>query len=301
MTDRSAADASGAPTQHIAAGIGFRLAATVCLASMFAMVKWVSLHGVPVFETLFFRNAFAFLPLGFYVVRSGGPSILRTSRPLGHMTRAAIGLTGMVGGFLAVSHLPLTEATALQFSSPLFMTALSALILHEQVGRHRWTAVAIGFVGVLIMVRPDPTHMASIGTVFGLVSAVGAAGAMIAIRQISRTEPGPRIVFYFTLAGTIVGLASAPFGWVMPDALTLAVLITAGVVGGVGQLLLTQSLRLAPVAAVAPFDYAQLLWAGLIAFAVWGEIPRPAMLTGASVVAASGLYIVYRETRCRAA
>jgi drug/metabolite transporter (DMT)-like permease len=195
--------------------------------------------------------------------------------------------------------MPLTEATALSFSAPLFMTALSALILHEKVGRHRWAAVAVGFVGVLIMIRPDPAHMATIGAIYALVGALGSAGAMIAIRQISQTEPGPRIVFYFTLAGAVVGLASLPFGWVMPDPLTLTLLILAGVVGGVGQLLLTQAIRLAPVGAVAPFDYTQLVWASLIAYAAWGETPRPATLIGAAVVAASGLYIVYRETRIR--
>ncbi len=295
MPQASAAD--GAPIQRIGAGIAFRVGAMVCMAGLFAIVKWASLKGVPVFEILFFRNAFAFIPLGIYIARTTGPSILRTTRPGAHMTRAAVGLTGMIGGFVAVAHLPLTEATALSFSAPLFMTAMSAVILHEHVGRHRWAAVGVGFLGVLIMVRPDPTHMVSIGTIFGLIGAVGSAGAMIAIRQIGRTEPGPRIVFYFTLAGALVGLASLPFGWVMPDPLTLALLVCAGLLGGVGQLLLTQALRVAPVAAVAPFDYTQLVWAGLIAFLVWGEIPRPAMLAGAAVVAASGLYIVYRETR----
>lgn len=300
MTEPAADLTHPAPAQHIGAGIAFRIGAMVCMAGLFAMVKWASLHGVPVFETLFFRNAFAFVPLGIYIARTSGPSILRTTRPGGHLMRAAIGLTGMIGGFMAVAHLPLTEATALSFSAPLFMTAMSAVILKEHVGKHRWGAVAVGFVGVLIMVRPDPTHMVSIGTIFALIGAVGSAGAMTAIREIGRTEPGPRIVFYFTLAGAVVGLASLPFGWVMPDPLTLVLLIAAGLLGGVGQLLLTQALRLAPVAAVAPFDYTQLLWASIIAFLVWGETPRPAMLAGAAVVAASGLYIVYRETRRRA-
>ncbi|WP_374572700.1 DMT family transporter [Phenylobacterium sp.] len=301
MTDQLTADAAGAPTQHVGAGILSRVAAMVCMATMFALVKWVSLRGVPVFETLFFRSVFGFLPLAVYIVRAGGMSVMRTTRPVGHLVRAAIGLLGVVGGYMAVAHLPLTEATALQFSAPLFMTALSALILREHVGRHRWAAVAIGFIGVMIMVRPEPTHMANIGTAFALIGAVGSAGAMIAIRQISRTEPGPRIVFYFTVTGMVVGLASAPFGWVKPDPLTLAALVGAGLAGAFGQLLLTQALRLAPVAVVAPFDYTQLLWAGLIAFFAWGEVPRPAMLAGAAVVAASGLYIVYREARLRAA
>lgn len=289
--------APAAPRQNIAAGVMFRMAAMVCMAGLYAIVKFASSRGVPVFEVVFFRNAFAFLPLGVYIARTTGPSVLWTTRPLGHLARAAVGLTGMAGSFIAVAHMPLTEATALSFSAPLFMTALSALILHEKVGRHRWAAVGVGFVGVLIMIRPDPAHMATIGAIFALIGALGSAGAMIAIRQISQTEPGPRIVFYFTLAGAVVGLASLPFGWIMPDALTLALLVGAGVIGGVGQLLLTQAIRLAPVGAVAPFDYTQLVWASLIAYLAWGELPRPATLVGAAVVAASGIYIVYRETR----
>lgn len=296
MPPPSALPTLAAPVQRIGAGIAFRMGAVACMAAMFAIVKWTSLRGVPVFEVVFFRNAFAFLPLAFYIWRTTGFSVLRTTRPGAHMTRAAIGLVGMTGGFMAVSYLPLTEATALSFSAPLFMTAMSAVILHEPVGRHRWAAVAVGFVGVMIMVRPDPTQMASIGAIFALVGAVGSAGAMTAIREIGKTEPGPRIVFYFTLAGTLAGLASLPFGWVIPDGLTLALLVAAGLLGGVGQLLLTEALRLAPVAVVAPFDYTQLVWASLIAFFVWGEVPRPSILLGAAIVAASGLYIVYRET-----
>lgn len=288
--------------QRIGLGIILRVAAMACMATLFAGVKWAAGQGVPVLEIVFFRNAFAFIPIALYILPTTGWRVLRTRRPLGHLARSAVGLAGMFCGFTAASLLPLTEATALQFAAPLFMTALSALILKEHVGRHRWAAVAVGFVGVLIMIRPDPASMAQLGALFGIAGALGAAGAMIAVREIGKTEPGPTIVFYFTLAGTLAGLASAPFGWVMPDALTLAVLIGVGLLGGVGQLLLTQALKVAPVAAVAPFDYTQLIWASLLGFLVWGELPRPVTLAGAVIVAGSGVYILYRETvRMRAA
>lgn len=300
MTAPPASPSSASPIERPAAraglGIMLRVAAMACLAGLFALVKIASERGVPLFEVLFFRNAFAFVPLALYIQRTSGFGVLRTTRPGAHITRAMIGLTGMIGGFMAVSHLPLTEATALSFSAPLFMTALSAPLLKEPVGRHRWAAVAVGFIGVLIMIRPDPAHMASIGVVFALIGAVGSAGAMITIRQISATEPGPRIVFYFTLAGALAGLCSLPFGWVMPDAQTFALLVVMGLLGGVGQMLLTEAIRVAPVSVVAPFDYTQLVWASLIAFFVWDELPRPFTLVGAGVVAASGLYILYRET-----
>lgn len=278
-------------------GIALRVAAMACMATLAALVKWCSGKGVPVLEVVFFRNAFAFIPVILYIARTQRFSVLKTRRPLGHLMRATVGLTGMVCGFMAVARLPLTQSTAIAFSSPLFMTALSALVLKEPVGVHRWAAVAVGFLGVLIMVHPDPAHMAVAGTILAIVGALGAAGAMITIREISRTEPGPTIVFYFTLAGAALGLASAPFGWVMPDTQTLLLLMGSGLIGGVGQLLLTESLRNAPVAVVAPFDYSQLVWASLIGFFVWSETPRLTTLVGAVVVAGSGVYILFRETR----
>jgi len=269
-----------------------------CLALMFALVKATGERRVPVFEIIFFRNAFAFVPLGLYIWRTVGFGVLRTNRPLGHLSRSAVGLGGMVCGFSAVQHLPLSEATALQFASPLFMTALSALLLNERVGWHRWGAVIVGFVGVMIMARPLPGQMNLVGVTFGLLGALGVAGAMVAIRQIVDTERGPTIVFYFTLAGTVLGLiGSLLFGWTVPDAPTLGLLILSGLVGGVGQLMLTEALRAAPIGVVAPFDYTQLVWASLLGLLIWGELPHAATIVGAVIVAASGVYILHRELR----
>ena len=284
-------------TQNPGLGIALRVAAMFCMAGLAALVKWCSGKGVPVLEIIFFRNAFAFVPVMLYIWRTSGFGVLKTRRPLGHLMRSSVGLVAMIFGFTAVSLLPLTQSTAISFSSPLFMTALSALILHEPVGRHRWAAVAVGFIGVVIMIHPDPSRFAGVGVIFGLISALGAAGAMIAIREIGATEPGPTIVFYFTMAGTVVGLASLPFGWVMPDLQTLILLICCGLLGGVGQLLLTEALRRASVAVIAPFDYTQLVWASLIGYFVWQETPQALTWLGALVVAASGIYILWRETR----
>jgi len=289
---------SYAPVSRPVLGITLRVASMACMAVMYALVKACGQRGVPVFEIVFFRNAFAFVPLGLYIWRTSGFEVLRTRRPFGHLMRSLVGLTGMVCGFSAVQHLPLTEATALQFASPLFMTALSAALLAEPVGRHRWAAVLVGFVGVMIMARPIPGQMNVVGVTYGLLSAVGVAGAMVAIRQISDTERGPTIVFYFTLGGTVLGLAgSLLFGWVVPDGRTLGLLILAGLVGGVAQMLLTEALRAAPVGVVAPFDYTQLVWAALLGLVIWGELPHPATLAGSVIVAGSGVYILHRELR----
>lgn len=281
--------------QNPAPGILLRVLAMALMAVLAAIVKACAERGVPVLEIIFFRNAFAFIPVLIYVWRTTGLGVLCTRRPGAHLTRSAVGLTGMICGFTAVSLLPLTQSTAISFSAPLFMTALSALVLKERVGIHRWMAVAVGFVGVLIMVHPDPRQFVGVGVLFAIAAAVGSAGAMIAIQEISRTEPGPTIVFYFTLAGAVVGLASLPFGWVMPGPGVLALLVAAGLIGGTGQLLLTEAIRRAPVAVVAPFDYTQLVWAGLIGFLVWSETPAPLTLVGAMVVAASSTYILVRE------
>ena len=285
---------------HIGLGIAYRVGAMACMAVLAAIVKWTGQHGVPVFEIIFFRNLFAFVPLGLWIWRTTGPAVLKTGRPLGHLTRSAIGLTGMVCGFSAVQHLALTEATAFNFASPLFMTALSALVLREAVGRHRWAAVVVGFFGVLIMVRPgpalfDPGHHNLLGVSLALAGALCSAGAMVAVRQIATTEKGPTIVFYFTLAGTLMGAVGSLFHWVTPDATTLALLILGGLIGGVGQLFLTEAVRVAPVGVVAPFDYTQLVWATGLGFLIWGELPHVATLAGAVIVAGSGVYILHRE------
>ena len=287
--------ASQLPHQHNGLGIAYRVMAMACMACLSAIVKWTGQRGVPVFEIILFRNLFAFVPLGLYIWRTTAFSVLKTRRPLGHLTRSAIGVFGMVCGFSAVQYLPLTSATALNFAAPLFMTALSALILREPVGRHRWGAVVVGFLGVLIMVRPEPGHMNVLGVSLALGGAVGSAGAMVAIRQIAATEKGPTIVFYFTAAGALLGLVGSAFHWMTPDPVTLGLLILGGLIGGVGQLLLTEALRVAPVGVVAPFDYIQLIWATGLGFLIWGELPQPATLAGAVVVAGSGVYILHRE------
>lgn len=291
------ASSQGPARQHAGLGIALRVGAMALFAVMSALVKWCGAHGVPVFQMIFFRNAFAFVPLGLYIWRTTGWRVLITRRPLGHLARASVGLIGMGCSFSALQYLPLTAATAFGFAAPLFMTALSAPILKERVGPHRWAAVVVGFLGVLIMIRPDPGKMNLLGASFALFGAMAAAGAMVTIREIGKTERGATIVFYFTLGGASMGLASLPFGWVTPSPPILGLLVAMGLIGGVGQLLMTEALRVAPVGVVAPFDYIQLLWASLIGFGIWGEIPEPLTLVGAMVVAASGGYILWREIR----
>ena len=285
------------PPQRIALGITYRVAAMAAVACLWALAKVAGMRGIPVFEVVFFRNAFAFVPVGLYIWRTTGIEVLRTQNLSSHLIRSSVGLFSMACGFAAVARLPLTEATAFQFAAPLFMTAMSAIFLKEFVGSHRWGAVIVGFIGVLIMARPVPGHMNIPGVAFALGGALGSAGAMIAIRQMAGAERGATIVFYFTLCGTVLGAVVSMFNWVTPDPIALAALIGCGLVGGIGQLLLTEAIRLAPVGVVAPFDYTQLIWATGLGFLLWGELPGPATIAGAAVVAASGVYILHREIR----
>ncbi|MGE3303921.1 MAG: DMT family transporter [Hyphomonadaceae bacterium] len=284
------------PQSQVGLGIAYRLAAVLAFGFMATLVKLCADKGVHTFEIVFFRNAFAFIPIGIMVFLNGGMRVLRTTNLRGHATRSVVGVFGMLCGFTALGHLPLTEFTAINFSVPLLIAALSGLVLKEHVDRHRWGAVVVGFIGMLILVRPDPTHMTGVGMLFALGAVIGATGATLAIRQLSGSESGIAIAFYFTLAATLAGAAGLPFVWKTPDATTLLMLIGTGLCGGVGQLLLTQAFRLAPAAVVAPLDYASLLLNGVLGYIFWHYVPPVTTAIGGLIVAASGLYLVWRET-----
>jgi drug/metabolite transporter (DMT)-like permease len=287
--------------QTISAGIALRLGAVVCMGTMSALVKLCAERGAHTFEIIFFRNFFAFFPILGYILATQGLGVLKTKRPVGHIVRATIGIVGMMCGFAALARIPLSEFTAIAFASPLFITALSAPVLGERVGPHRWTAVVIGFLGVLVMVKPDPVHLVGLGALLAVGQALGTAGAMLAIRQLGGTEPGATIVFYFTLAATCVGGVLTPFVWTQPDGELLVLLILTGLAGGLGQLLLTQAFKIAPAALIAPFEYVSLLWTGLLGYLIWQEMPTAATIVGGLIVIASGLYLLWRETRKPAA
>nr|WP_247886971.1 DMT family transporter [Azospirillum sp. SYSU D00513] len=265
------------------------------LSIMNALVKIVAEHH-PVNQVAFFRSAFALIPALIAIRLHGSWAELRTDHPLGHVKRSAMGLMSMLLVFLSFSLLPLGEAVAMTFSAPLFLTALSVPLLGEKVGLHRWSAVLVGFAGVLVMVRPDG-EIVNLGALAALGAALTQAFAMIAIRQMSRTEAPNTIVFHFTAICTLVTALTLPFGWVTPTPADLALLVTTGLVGGCAQLCLTRAYSLAPAAAVAPFTYVSLLWAVLFGWFLWQEVPTVHMMAGAALVSASGLYILYREAR----
>ncbi|HVQ08532.1 MAG TPA: DMT family transporter [Allosphingosinicella sp.] len=276
-------------------GIGLRVGAATCFGFMAAMIKLGSEAGVSLPELAFYRFAFGLPPLLIWIAMTGSFGAWRTRRPFAHLWRGTIGLTTMVTAFAALTLLPLAESATIGFVAPLFSVALSALILGEKVGRHRWTAVVLGLIGVLIVMRPGGSPVPALGLALALLAALGTAGVTITLRQIGKTERTPTIVLWFTFfAMAATGLFLPAYGRAH-DGPTWTILVALGLFGGLGQLFLTSSLRFAPVPVVVPFDYSQLLWAVLLGWILWDTSPPASTWTGAAVIVASGLYTLYRE------
>jgi drug/metabolite transporter (DMT)-like permease len=276
-------------------GIGLRVGAATSFGFMAAAIKLGSARGVAVPEMAFYRFAFGLPPLLVWIALTRNFGAWRTQRPLAHLTRGALGLSTMVCAFAGLTYLPLAESATIGFVAPLFSVMLSALILKEAVGRYRWSAVALGFIGVLIVMRPSGSQLPAAGLAFALAAAFGTAAVTITIRQIGRTEATPTIVLWFTLFSMAATALFLPFYGRGHDGPTWAILIGLGLAGGMGQLFLTSALRFAPVAVVVPFDYTQLIWAVLLGWAIWDTHPPASTWAGAAVIVASGLYTIYRE------
>jgi len=277
--------------------IGLRLIAVVCLAVMFVTGRVADAHGVHLVETLFYRQALA-LPVVFaWLAMSSGIGAIRTRRISVHATRMVIGLTGMALNFLSYILLPPAEATTIGFTMPIFGTILSALILREPTGIHRWAAVLIGFLGVLIMVRPEGGHFPPMGVAVAITAALVTASVSLVLRELGRTESAGVVVFWFTaLSVPPLGIGMLFYG--QPhDAQTWGLLLMIGLFGGIAQLCLTAALRWAPVSVVLPMDYSSILWTTLLGWAIWGDWPMWTTWVGAALIIASGLYIAWREHR----
>ncbi|RMD62011.1 MAG: DMT family transporter [Alphaproteobacteria bacterium] len=293
------AAAVGSPTgvgcADPARGIALMILAAGLYAIMDALVKWLG-PTYPTLQLVFIRSLFALVPLGLVLMREGTLAGLRTRHPFGHAARALLGIISLAAFFHAYASMPLADVVAISFAAPLFVTALSVPLLGERVGVRRWSAVVIGFVGVVVMVRPGPGMMQSAAWI-ALLGTVLYALVMISVRKLGRTETSTAIVFYYSLASIVVAGAFMPFQWVAPTGGDWALLIAMGLVGGIGQIAMTNAFRHADVAVVAPFDYTTMVWAVAIGYGVWGDVPALNVWLGMAVVMASGLYIVHREAR----
>jgi drug/metabolite transporter (DMT)-like permease len=293
--------------QNPARGIALKLLSVLLFTIMASCVK-ASRDVAPVGETVFFRSFFALPPLLLYAWWRGRlGEVFRAADPLAHATRGVVGVSAMFCGFFALGFLPLPELIAINFAAPLMATGLAAILLGEQVRLFRWTAVAIGLLGVLVMIEPRLTLFAdgemgdneALGAGFALAGAGLMAFATIHIRRLVRTETTLSIVFWFTTICTLAGLATAPFGWAWPGGATFALLVTAGLFGGVAQILLTESYVHAGASTLAPFDYSSMIYGLAIGWIVFSEVPSPQVSLGALIVIGAGLFIIHRERRLR--
>ncbi|HWJ89231.1 MAG TPA: DMT family transporter [Pelagibacterium sp.] len=284
-------------------GIGLKIVSVLVFVSMSAIIK--SAEGVPLGQLIFFRSAFALVPV--FVLLGWRKQLIagfRTKRLGAHIFRGCLGTTGMVLIFFALLRLPLPEATTINYATPLFVVIFSAVFLRQKIRLFRWTAVVVGLVGVIIIMWPRLTFlsgdMATVGPqAQGALAAFAAcmvsATAMMTVSNLVRTESSATIVIYFSLVSALIGLASLPFGWIALSLEETLILISAGVLGGVGQILLTESYRHADLTTVAPFEYSSMIVSIVVGLVVFSEVPTIEMLVGGTIVTAAGIFIIYRE------
>jgi len=281
-----------APSQGLT-GILLICVGAACLSINDAIAKALTANYSPL-QILFLRNLIA-LPIALLVAWGmGGPGALRSHRPAAHLLRGLLWIGAAYMFFTSLMHLPLAEATALVFVAPLFITALSALFLAEAVGWRRWLAVIVGFIGVLIVIRPgsaafQPVALLPVATAFLF------ALMMLSARWVDRRESVWTLLLYLTGTGTLLSGLLAPFFWSPVRTEDLWLFVGIALFGTAGVTLITQAFRIAPAALVAPFDYSALLWATALGWLIWNEVPDPATYVGAAVIIASGVFIILRK------
>lgn len=285
--------------EEVRTGIFFMLATVFVFTVINALVKWEAAR-YPLGELVFFRCALSLLPCLVLLAGDGGPRLLlRTRRRGQNIGLGILQFVSMMLIFAAFRLMPLADVVAITFSTPLFLTLLSIPLLGERVGPHRWAAVLAGFAGVLLMIRAGGGlggGLASTGALLALASAAIGAILTIAVRRMTLTESSPILVTYPALVTTLLSVALLPFGWTIPDWQDALLLAAIGLGSGIGQFWWTQAFRFAPAAVAAPFSYLSMIWSMGLGYLFWGDVPSAMLVAGAAVVAASGLYILYRET-----
>lgn len=276
-------------------GIALMVAGIFVMSVMDALIKWLG-ASYPSIQIVLLRCIFGLIPLFAIVAVQGGPKTLRTTRPVAQALRAVFGAGAMVGFFYALSKMGLAETVTLAFSSPLFITLMSIPMLGEKVGPRRLAAVIVGFVGVLIVVRPG-SEIFSLYALIPIAASFCFAMTMLLARKMADTETSVSMTFYTSIGGLIVGLIGAPAVWISPAGGDWPVFLVLGLLGGVGQFLVTASLRYAEAGVIAPFEYTALVWATLFGFVFWNEMPDLISIFGGVIVVGAGIYIGYRETR----
>ena len=280
-------------------GIALKITSVILFVIMSSLIK--AADSVPTGEAVFFRSFFALPVIIVWLLWRGDMATgLRAKKPSLHVLRGMIGVSAMGFNFAALTLLPLPEVTALGYAAPLLTVIFGAILLGEQVRLFRLSAVAVGIFGVGLVMWPlltvgEMNDTVLLGIAFVMASAVLRALVQIHIRRMVQSEQTSAIVFYFTMTSTVLSLLTIPFGWVMPSGPETLMLIAAGLIGGVAQIFITSAYRGAEAGLLAPFDYASILFAILIGYIVFAEVPTTLMLLGSAVVISSGVAIILRE------
>lgn len=282
---------TAARSPHVRAAL-LMLGSTLLFGMMTIAIRLAS-RTLHTFEIAFFRNFFGLVAATPLVLRHG-PDLLRTAQLPRYLFRCAVGVVSMMAGFWAIGHLPLAQAVALSYSTPIFVTIAAVVFLHEQVRARRWAAVALGFAGVLVIVRPGSAGF-SAGTLVALAAAVLSGIVSIQIKQLSRVDPADRIVVLTTLLWVPMSLLPALTVWRWPEGIAWAWVIAAGFLGTGGHMLWTRALKLGDVSALTPISFMQL---PLVALAGWLLFREPLdrwTAAGAAIIFAANAYIAHRE------
>ena len=288
------------PTRHerIPAAIMYMIAATAIFSFSVAASKWL-VATYPVGEVLFFRSFVSLALFMAFVVPAQGLNVFRTARPGAHLLRGVSQTVSQTLQLIALSLMPIAGVTAINFSSPLFATLTSLHFLKEPVGAGRWMALAVGFLGVLIITSPGAESF-QVGALYALASALLFGTVTAGVRGMTSTESAETLTLYQLLLLAIFYSLTLPFAFVTPSWADAPLFLANGATAVLGQYWWTRALHLAPTSAVVPFQYLSLIWAMLIGFAVWGDLPTAGLLIGSAIVVGSGLFLLWRETRLRA-
>jgi drug/metabolite transporter (DMT)-like permease len=289
----------GARRDHVPLAIFYMNGATFVFAASSAASKWL-VQSYPIGEVLFTRTLVSLIVCSIFILPQTGLSVFRTQRLRHHLLRS--GSQGVSQTFLlfAFTMMPLAGAIAINFSAPLFATLASALVLKEAVGAARWTALLVGFCGVLIVTHPG-TGTFQIGALFALGNAVLYGSVTAGVRSMTRTESAETLTLYQLALLTAFFALFMPWTWIWPSPSDSVWILLNGTSNAIGQYWWTRALHLAPASAVAPFYYLSLIWASIMGFLIWGEMPTVSLVIGSAIVAGSGLFLFWRETRVRRA
>jgi drug/metabolite transporter (DMT)-like permease len=299
MSEASSLIVSAKPArrEHVPLGILYMVSATIVFAVSSAVSKWL-VASYPVGEVLFTRTSVALLTCALFILPHTGLAVFRTQRLRHHVLRSVSQGCSQTFLLIAFSLMPLAGATAINFSSPLFATLASALLLKETVGLARWLALLVGFGGVLIVTAPGAGAY-QVGALFALANAILYGSVTAGVRGMTTTESAQTLTLYQLALLTGFFALLLPLGWTSPTPVDAAWIVFNGASNAVGQYWWTRALHLAPASAVAPFNYLSLIWASILGFAIWGDVPTVSLVIGSAVVVASGLFLFWRESNAR--